>query len=236
MRKLDRKKALVLFSGGQDSSTALAWALARCARVETIGFDYGQRHRVELEARLAVRRELAAQFPQWSARLGSDTIVSAHALKELGATAMTHETEIALAGDGLPTTFVPARNLVFLTLAGALAYRRGAGTLVAGICEVDYSGYPDCRAETLEKQMDALRLGMETDLQLETPLMMLTKAASWRFVEDLGGEQLVALINEHTHTCYRGERGARHDWGYGCGDCPACALRAKGWADYRAGA
>lgn len=233
MRKLDHNKALVLFSGGQDSATALAWALARYANVETVGFDYGQRHVVELEARLNVRRELGAQFPQWAGKLGADAIISAHGLKEVGDTAMTHETEIAMTDDGLPTTFVPGRNLVFLALAAALGYRRGAGTLIAGMCEVDFSGYPDCRAETLEKQMEALRLGMEADFKLETPLMFLTKAASWRLAEEIGGEPLVALINEHSHTCYRGERGVRHDWGYGCGVCPACELRAKGWAAYR---
>ena len=236
MRKLDHKKALVLFSGGQDSATALAWALAQYAYVETIGFDYDQRHDVELEARVAIRMKLGQHFPDWASKLGPDTIISAHGLKEIGETAMTHDVEIALADDGLPTTFVPGRNLVFLTLAGGLAYRRGAGTLVAGMCEVDYSGYPDCRADTLEKQMDALRLGTETDLQFETPLMRLTKAESWRFAEELGGEKLVSLINEHSHTCYRGERGRRRDWGYGCGDCPACELRAKGWAEYCAGA
>ena len=236
MRKLDRQKALVLFSGGQDSATALAWALDRYGRVETAGFDYGQRHAVELEARLAVRREISAAFPDWADRLGGDVVVKATGLRDLGETAMTHETEIALADDGLPTTFVPGRNLLFLTLAGALAYRRGVGALVAGMCEADYSGYPDCRAEALAAQAEALRLGMDADIVLETPLMHIDKAESWRLAERLGGERLVALINEHTHTCYRGERGTRHDWGYGCGACPACALRAKGWAAYRAGA
>ena len=236
MRKLDRQKALVLFSGGQDSSISLAWALDRYQRVETVGFDYGQRHAVELKARLAVRREIGAAFPRWAARLGEDLVVNATGLRDLGETAMTHETEIMLADTGLPTTFVPGRNLLFLTLAGALAYRRDLGVLVAGMCEADYSGYPDCRAETLAAQAEALRLGMDADMTLETPLMQIDKAESWRLAERLGGEALVALINEHSHTCYRGERGARHEWGYGCGACPACELRAKGWAAYRAAA
>lgn len=234
MRKLDPKKALVLFSGGQDSSIALAWALDRYAHVETIGFTYGQRHAVELEARQAVRRVMADAFPEWSEKLGQDTSADAGGLKDLGETAMTHETEIALAEDGLPTTFVPGRNLVFLALAGGLAYRRGTGTLVAGMCEADYSGYPDCRENALKAQLQALRLGMDADFGLETPLMHIDKGESWRLAERLGGEKLVALINEHSHTCYRGVREERHDWGYGCGTCPACALRAKGWAAYRA--
>lgn len=234
MRKLDPQKALVLFSGGQDSSIALAWALVRYAHVETIGFTYGQRHAVELEARQAVRRAVAEAFPEWGAKLGDDTIVDAGGLKDLGETAMTHETEIALAEDGLPTTFVPGRNLVFLALAGGLAYRRDIGALVAGMCEADYSGYPDCREDALKAQLQALRLGMDADFGLETPLMHIDKAESWRLSERLGGEKLVALINEHSHTCYRGAREERHDWGYGCGTCPACELRARGWAAYRA--
>lgn len=234
MRKLDPQKALVLFSGGQDSSIALAWALDRYAQVETIGFNYGQRHAVELGARRAVRRAVANAFPKWTAKLGDDVSADASGLKDLGETAMTHETEIALAEDGLPTTFVPGRNLVFLALAGGLAYRRGIGTLVAGMCEADYSGYPDCRDDALKAQLEALRLGMDADFSLETPLMHIDKAESWRLAERLGGEKLVALINEHSHTCYKGVRDARHDWGYGCGQCPACGLRAKGWAAYRA--
>lgn len=240
MRKLDHTKALVLFSGGQDSSIALAWALARYAHVETIGFDYGQRHSVELGARMAVRREIARGFPQWAERLGRDTIAGATGLKDLGETAMTHETEIVMERDGLPSTFVPGRNLLFLTLAGGLAYRRHVGVLVAGMCEADYSGYPDCREAALSAQTQALRLGMDSDIALETPLMHISKAESWRLAESLGrtmgdGAALVDLVNEHSHTCYLGERGTRHDWGYGCGACPACVLRAKGWAGYRAG-
>ena len=233
MRKLDEKYALVLFSGGQDSAISLAWALDRFSHVETIGFDYGQRHAVELDARKAVRRELTKHFPQWAERLGDDTLIEAAGLRDLGETAMTHETEITLAEDGLPTTFVPGRNLLFLTLAGAFAYRRNIGVLVAGMCEADYSGYPDCRAATLAAQMDALRLGMDVNLRLETPLMHMDKAESWRLAQRLGSTTLVDLVNEHSHTCYRGFRGDRHPWGYGCGDCPACELRARGWSNYR---
>jgi 7-cyano-7-deazaguanine synthase len=236
MRKLDLSKALVLFSGGQDSSIALAWALDRYDAVETIGVDYGQRHAIELDARSKVSQAICDQFPDWASKLGDDTLVGATGLRDLGESAMTHETEIVMAENGLPTTFVPGRNLMFLVLAGALAYRRNAGVLVAGMCEADYSGYPDCRETTLRTQTEALRLGMDVDLQLETPLMHITKAESWRLAETIGGEKLVGLINEHSHSCYRGVRAERHDWGYGCGDCPACQLRAKGWSQYRAGA
>lgn len=235
MRKLDPTRALVLFSGGQDSSISLAWALDRYAHVETIGFHYGQRHAVELGARLTVRKEVAKAFPQWAGKLGNDALVDAGGLKDLGETAMTHDTEIVMAEDGLPTTFVPGRNLVFLALAGGLAYRRNLGSLVAGMCEADFSGYPDCRETALKAQLEALRLGMEADFSLETPLMHIDKAESWRLAERLGGDSLVAIVNEHSHTCYRGERGMRHDWGYGCGECPACDLRARGWSGYRAG-
>ncbi|PQA89047.1 7-cyano-7-deazaguanine synthase QueC [Hyphococcus luteus] len=235
MRKLDPSRALILFSGGQDSSISLAWALDRFAHVETVGFVYGQRHSIELGARLTVRKAMADAFPRWAGKLGEDMLVDARGLKDLGETAMTHETEIVMGEDGLPTTFVPGRNLVFLSLAGGLAYRRNLGRLVAGMCETDYSGYPDCREPALNAQLEALRLGMDADFGLETPLMHIDKAESWRLAESLGGEKLVALINEHSHTCYRGERGARHNWGYGCGECPACVLRAKGWAAYSAG-
>jgi len=235
MRKLDHQKALVLFSGGQDSSIALAWALDRYGRVETVGFDYGQRHSVELEARSKVRTALAHAFPDWADKLGGDTLIDAKALRDLGETAMTHETEIVIAENDLPTTFVPGRNLFFLTLAGALAYRSNIGELVAGMCEADFSGYPDCRESALDAQTEALRLGTDSDLALQTPLMHITKAESWRLAEKLGGEKLVALINEHSHTCYKGVRDERHDWGYGCGECPACELRARGWAEYAAG-
>jgi len=234
MRKLDHKKALVLFSGGQDSSIALIWALARFEHVETIGFDYGQRHVVELGARQSVLREISAAFAHWSEKLGRDHMVQAAGLKDIGETAMTTEQEIAMGEDGLPTTFVPGRNLVFLSLAAGLAYRRGIGALIGGMCETDFSGYPDCREEALSAQMEAIRSGMDCDARLETPLMHITKAESWRLAEETGGMTAVNIINEHSHSCYRGVRAERHEWGYGCGDCPACELRAKGWADYKA--
>lgn len=236
MQALDRNKAVVLFSGGQDSSIALAWALDRYANVETIGFDYGQRHAIELGARGAVRRELAAAFPDWAEKLGPDTLVDLGGLGRISETALTRDVEISMAASGLPTTFVPGRNLAFLVYAGALAYRRGAGVLVAGMCEADYSGYPDCRRHSIDAQENALRLGMDADLVVETPLMRTTKAESWRLAETLGGETLVDLIVEHSHTCYLGVRGPRRPWGYGCGECPACVLRAKGWAEYVEGA
>lgn len=223
----------MLFSGGQDSAIALAWALDRYAWVETIGFDYGQRHAVELAARATLRAELARVFPAWGARLGPDTLADLKGLGALSETALTREAEIAFGDDGLPTTFVPGRNLAFLVLAAALAYRRGAGVLVGGMCEADFSGYPDCRADALDAQTKALRLGMDADFVFEAPLMRLTKAESWQRAHALGGDALVDLVNEHSHTCYLGERGRRHDWGYGCGACPACVLRAKGWAAWR---
>jgi len=233
MRTLDNTRALVLFSGGQDSSISLAWALDRYKHVETVGFIYGQRHSVELGARLTVRKAIADAFPRWAGRLGGDTLVDSRGLNDLGETAMTHETEIVLGNDGLPSTFVPGRNLVFLALSGGLAYRRNLGVLVAGMCEADYSGYPDCRSDALAAQLEALRLGMDANFGLDTPLMHIDKAESWRLAERLGGAALVDIINEHSHTCYRGVRARRHDWGYGCGECPACELRAKGWAGYR---
>lgn len=235
MRHPDRHSALVLFSGGQDSSIALAWALARYDRVETIGFDYGQRHAVELGARQAVRREIARDFPAWAGKLGGDAIVDLGGLGAISESALTRETQIHADAQGLPTTFVPGRNLVFLVMAAALGYRRDAGVLVAGMCETDFSGYPDCRRAALDAQMRAIELGIEASFELETPLMALSKAASWTLAEELGGVRLVDLLVEHTHSCYRGVRAARHAWGYGCGDCLACELRAKGWFDYSAG-
>ena len=234
MKKLNQGKALVLFSGGQDSTISLVWALNRFESVETIGFNYGQRHAIELGARQALRRALKAEFPDLSSKLNDDTLIYAAGIRDLGATAMTHEIEIELSEDGLPTTFVPGRNLVFLALAGGLAYRRNAGVLVAGMSEADYSGYPDCRESALHAQLEALRLGVDADFRLETPLLKISKAASWRMAESIGGEALVELINEHSHTCYRGVRSTRHEWGYGCGACPACHLREKGWREYRA--
>ncbi|MFZ3179326.1 MAG: 7-cyano-7-deazaguanine synthase QueC [Methylocystis silviterrae] len=227
--------ALVLFSGGQDSTTCLAWALSRFERVETVGFDYGQRHRVELSRRAGLRDGLIRLSPLWAERLGEDRTISIEALGAISETALTRNAEIAFAADGLPNTFVPARNLLFLTFAAALAYRRGIADLVGGMCETDYSGYPDCRDQTIRAMAQALSLGMDRSINIHTPLMWIDKAATWRLAESLGGEPLVRLIVEETHTCYLGERGRRFDWGYGCGECPACKLRAHGWENYRAG-
>lgn len=227
-------KALVLFSGGQDSTTCLAWALARFEHVETIGFDYRQRHRVELDVRPVVLARLRAAFPAWVARLGEDHLIDAGIIGTLSETALTRDTEIAMQADGLPNTFVPGRNLLFLTLAAALAYRRGIKHIVTGVCETDYSGYPDCRDDTIKALQVALNLGMERRFVLHTPLMWIDKAETWRLAETLGGAPLVSLINRETHSCYLGDRETSHDWGYGCGHCPACDLRAEGWARYRA--
>lgn len=228
--------ALVLFSGGQDSTTCLAWALTHFARVETVGFDYGQRHRIELDQRATLRAGLAALSPDWRARLGADHTLPLEALGAVSDTALTREAEIALRDDGLPNTFVPGRNLIFLAFAAALAYRRAIGDLIGGMCETDYSGYPDCRDETIRAMNRALRLGMAADIEIHTPLMWLDKAATWRMARDLGGWGLVELIVEESHTCYLGERGPRFDWGYGCGDCPSCKLRAAGWEKFAASA
>jgi len=228
----DPRSALVLFSGGQDSTVCLAWALSRFARVETLGFDYRQRHRIELDCRLTVRSEIARQFPHWAPRLGEDHLLDLALLAQLSDTALTSERAIELQANGLPNTFVPGRNLLFLTLAATVAYRRSASVLVGGMCETDFSGYPDCRDNTLKAQQLALSLGLDTPMTVETPLMFLTKADTWRLSEQLGGAALNELIVEHTHTCYLGERGARHPWGHGCGHCPACALRAKGHAAF----
>jgi 7-cyano-7-deazaguanine synthase len=233
-RSPDPRTALVLFSGGQDSTACLAWALARYANVETLGFDYRQRHRIELDCRLVVREQIAAQFPAWAPRLGPDHLLDLALLSQLSDTALTSERAIELQANGLPNTFVPGRNLLFLTLAATVAYRRGASVLVGGMCETDFSGYPDCRDNTLKAQQVALSLGLATPMTIETPLMFIDKAATWALAEQLGGAALVELTREHTHTCYLGERGERHDWGYGCGHCPACELRAKGHAAYLA--
>ena len=226
--------ALVLFSGGQDSATCLAWALARYPRVETIGFAYGQRHAVELDCRAPVRAGLA-EIGGWGARLGPDHVVDLTASMEaLGATALTSAAEIAMTEEGLPNTFVPGRNLLFLTYAAALAYRRGLRRIVGGMCETDYSGYPDCRDDTIKAVQLALNLGMARRFVLETPLMWRDKAATWELAHHLGGERLVELVREATHSCYLGDRAHRHEWGYGCGTCPACELRAAGWRRWRA--
>ena len=230
----DERHALVLFSGGQDSATCLAWALQRFERVETIAFDYGQRHHVELDCRLVVLRELRAAFPAWGQRLGDDHLVDLSLLRALGDSALTSERAIELRADGLPNTFVPGRNLLFFATAAALAYRRGASVLVGGMCETDYSGYPDCRDNTLKALQVALSLGLASPMTIDTPLMFLDKAATWALAHALGGDALVELIAEHTHSCYLGERGARHAWGHGCAACPACELRARGHARWLA--
>ncbi|SDD96892.1 preQ(0) biosynthesis protein QueC [Bradyrhizobium brasilense] len=224
--------ALVLFSGGQDSTTCLAWALSRFARVEMLGFTYGQRHAIELDCRDQLLAGIKRVRPEWSAKLGDSHTLDIPTLSDISDTALTRDVAIEMGADGLPNTFVPGRNLVFLTFAGALAYRRGIRHIIGGMCETDYSGYPDCRDETIKALQSALNLGMARDFELHTPLMWLDKAATWRLAHELGGAGLVDLIREHSHTCYLGERGAQHDWGYGCGECPACSLRAKGWREY----
>jgi 7-cyano-7-deazaguanine synthase len=226
--------ALVLFSGGQDSATCLAWALDRFERVETIGFDYGQRHKVELEVRSRFLAELQSAFPRWRARLGKDHLLDLTSLGRISDTALTTGAAIALADGGLPNTFVPGRNLLFLTYAGAIAYRREIKHLVTGVCETDYSGYPDCRDDTIKALQIALNLGMEKRFVIDTPLMWIDKAATWALAKDLGGQALVDLIVEHSHTCYQGDREHRHAWGYGCGCCPACDLRAGGFVAWSA--
>jgi 7-cyano-7-deazaguanine synthase len=228
------KGALVLFSGGQDSTLCLAWALERYDRVETVGFDYGQRHAVELAARAAVREAMAAGFPAWGRRLGPDHMLDIRAFGTIGQTAMTTETAIEMTARGLPSTFVPGRNLVFLTYAAALADRLGVSNLVGGMCETDYSGYPDCRRATLDAMETSLRLGMERDFRIVTPLMSLTKAETWALAQGVGGQTLIDITVRHSHTCYEGAREPLHDWGAGCGACPACELRAKGWREWTA--
>ena len=221
--------ALVLFSGGQDSTVCLAWALSRFQHVETVGFDYGQRHAVELDARQRVRAGLRAAFPKWATRLGDDHVLALPALGAISDTSLTRATEIEVSEAGLPTTFVPGRNLLFFTYAAALGWRRGISTLIGGMCEADYSGYPDCRHETLLALAKAVSLGLDKPVVIETPLMYMFKDETWTLAEELGGTALVELIVETTHTCYLGDRSLRHAWGYGCGTCPACQLRAKGW-------
>ena len=228
--------ALVLFSGGQDSTTCLAQALSKYERVETIAFDYHQRHRIELDARLTVLQELKARFPQWAVKLGEDHLLDLAVLGEVSESSLTRKTAFKMEQNGLPNSFVPGRNLLFLTLAAALAYRRGLQVIVTGVCETDFSGYPDCRDDTMKAMQLALSLGMDRRFLIETPLMWIDKAATWELARSLGeatgigaGDSLVELIVEHTHTCYLGERGKRHPWGYGCGTCPACALRARGY-------
>jgi 7-cyano-7-deazaguanine synthase len=226
--------ALVLFSGGQDSTTCLAWALQRFARVETIGFDYGQRHAIELSVRPAVLEQLRALSPQWNERLGEDHMVDLSLISKISDTALTSNVEIAMQENGLPNTFVPGRNLLFMTVAATVAYRRGLSVLVGGMCETDFSGYPDCRDDTMKALQVALNLGMATRARIDTPLMWIDKKQTWGLAFETGGQALVDLIRFETHTCYLGERGERHDWGYGCGKCPACELRARGYSQFAA--
>jgi 7-cyano-7-deazaguanine synthase len=227
------KTALVLFSGGQDSTVCLAWALERFERVETVGFDYGQRHRIELDMRPRIRAELGKLKADWRARLGEDHLVALDALAAISESALTREVAIEIGESGLPTTFVPGRNLIFLSFAGALAYRRGALHIVAGMCETDYSGYPDCRDETVQAMGRALELGLNRPLALHTPLMWIDKAATFALAHALGGDALIRLVVEETHSCYLGDRSHRHAWGYGCGECPACKLRSEGWDKWK---
>jgi len=226
------RRALVLFSGGQDSTTCLAWALDRFSAVETVGFTYGQRHMSEMTARPKISAALKKHFPQWTGKLGKDHKLPLDVLKKIGGTALTDALKIEMGAKGLPTTFVPARNLLFLTAAAALAYRRGIRDIVGGMCETDFSGYPDCRNDTIEALEKAINLGTDTHFTIHTPLMRIDKAQSWGLAERLGGKALVDLIVEETVSCYEGDHGTRHDWGYGCGACPACELRAKGYARY----
>lgn len=225
--------AIVLLSGGQDSTTCLAWALQRFDEVVTLGFDYGQRHRVELECRDRIRTLIAGIRPGWAERMREDVVLNMALLRDIGGTAMTENVAIAIGVNGLPNTFVPGRNLMFLTAAAAVAYRRGAKHLVTGVCETDYSGYPDCRDDTIKALQVALNLGMESRLVLHTPLMWIDKAATWRLAHDLGGDPLVDLVVAETHTCYVGDHTTKCEWGYGCGSCPACNLRSSGWERFR---
>jgi 7-cyano-7-deazaguanine synthase len=229
------QSALVLFSGGQDSTVCLAWALDRFARVESIGFAYGQRHAVELTQRPIVLREMTAKFPGWTARLGDDHLLDLATLGQISDTALTRDAQFEMTAAGLPNTFVPGRNLLFFTYAAALAYRRGVRTLVGGMCETDFSGYPDCRNDTLQSLAGSISLGMDAPFTIETPLMWIDKAATWAMADHLGGQPLVDLIVEHTHTCYTPDRETRHAWGFGCGRCPACGLREKGWIKWQTG-
>jgi len=225
-------RALVLFSGGQDSTTCLAWALARYDQVETVGFDYHQRHAVELSMRPPLLQKMRALNPDWQRKLGADHMLDLSLLSHISDTALTQDIDIALQANGLPNTFVPGRNLLFMMVAATLAYRRGLDVLVGGMCETDFSGYPDCRDDTMKALQVTLNLGMATHLTIETPLMWIDKAATWALAQQLGGAALIEMIRTDTHTCYLGERGLWHDWGHGCGTCPACALRARGYEQF----
>jgi 7-cyano-7-deazaguanine synthase len=223
------KSALVLFSGGQDSTTCLAWALENYSHVETVAFNYNQRHAVELECRKVVLQNIRGEFPDWAGKLSKDHILEIPILGSISDTALTQNREIEFSQSGLPTTFVPGRNLIFLTLASAIAYRRGIEVLVGGMCETDFSGYPDCRNETIKSQEKTLLLGLDYPLSIETPLMWIDKASTWKMARDIGGDRLLDIIKNDTHTCYLGDRSKKHDWGFGCGTCPACELRKTGW-------
>jgi 7-cyano-7-deazaguanine synthase len=230
---MNSETALVLFSGGQDSTVCLAWALERFSRVETVGFDYGQRHAIELSVRARLREKMSALNSGWAARLGNDHMIRLDALAAISDTALTRQTAIEIADSGLPTTFVPGRNLMFFCFAGALAYRRGARHLVAGMCETDYSGYPDCRDDTIKAMQVALTLGLDKRVAIHTPLMWIDKAETFALAVEIGGEAFLDLLIEDSHSCYLGDRAKRHDWGYGCGTCPACQLRAQGFAKFK---
>ncbi len=230
----DAQSALVLFSGGQDSTTCLAWALERFARVETIAFDYRQRHRIELDQRLVVLDAIRRGFPQWASRLGEDHFIDMGVLGQISETSLTRDTAFAMERDGLPNSFVPGRNLLFFTFAAAVAWRRNIRNLVGGVCETDFSGYPDCRDNTIKSLQVTLNLGMDRAYVLHTPLMWLDKAETWELAKELGGDPLVETILEHTHTCYLSERGPLHAWGHGCGECPACVLRKRGYEMWKA--
>jgi 7-cyano-7-deazaguanine synthase len=232
MIDLDAQAALVLFSGGQDSTTCLAWALTRYAQVETVGFHYGQRHAVEMDVRDPIRDSIRRAFPHWASRLGSDHVVPLDVLGRLSRSALTSDLPATHKTQGLPATFVPGRNLVFFTFAAILAYQRNIKNIVTGVCETDYSGYPDCRDDTVKATQTAVNLGMESRVVFHTPLMWIDKAATWSLAEELGGRALVDLVRTETHSCYAGDREHEHDWGYGCGACDACRLRANGWASY----
>lgn len=225
----NKNSALVLFSGGQDSATCLAWALENYDNVETIGFDYGQRHKIELEQRIIVLEQIKIAFPNWAAKLGHDIVLDLGVLGQISDCALTKDAAFEYQENGLPNTFVPARNLLFFNFAAAIGYRRGINDLVGGMCETDYSGYPDCRRDTLDATAKSLSLGMEKEFHIITPLMYVDKAQTWAMASDLGGDTLLEIMKEHTHTCYNGDRTNRHEWGYGCGQCPACELRANGY-------
>ena len=229
---LSNQKALVLLSGGQDSTTCLAWALDRYDHVETVAFNYGQRHAVELDCRHKIREAISSSFPSWASRLGQDHLVDLSVLGDISDTALTREVEIKMEESGLPTTFVPGRNIIFFTFAASIAYRRGLKTLVGGVCETDYSGYPDCRDDSIKALQLAINLGLDSRFVIQTPLMWIDKAATWELARMLGGDDLVDLIVEDTHSCYRSEREHRHKWGYGCGKCPACKLRRAGYMQF----